>query len=79
MDFDFVDPTVRWSPPIIRDDRENFTVKRLGGMRKARNQSKWYASMSPKAAKQPKRHRSDIVSPLGLPTSCRMKGDERDA
>jgi hypothetical protein len=29
-------------------------------------------------AKRGKRHVSDIVSPLGLPTSCRMPGDDRD-
>ena len=29
-------------------------------------------------AKRGKRHVTDIVSPLGLPTNCRMPGDERN-
>ena len=29
-------------------------------------------------AKRGKRHVTDIVSPLGLPTNCRMPGDDRD-
>ena len=29
-------------------------------------------------AKRGKRHVTDIVSPKGLPTSCRMPGDDRD-
>ena len=28
-------------------------------------------------AKRGKRHVTDIVSPLGLPTNCRMPGDDR--
>ena len=29
-------------------------------------------------AKRGKRHVTDIVSPLGLPTNCRMPGDDRN-
>ena len=40
--------------------------------------AKRFAATGRGYAKRGKRHVSDIVSPLGLPTNCRMPGDERN-
>lgn len=53
-----------------------FTVKRLSD-RHSERVAERFRNRGRGYAKQPKRHKSDIVSPLGLPTSSRMPGDER--
>ena len=40
--------------------------------------AKQFAATGRGYAKRGKRHVTDIVSPLGLPTSSRMPGDDRD-
>ena len=40
--------------------------------------AKRFAATGRGYAKRGKRHVSDIVSPLGLPTNCRMPGDDRN-
>ena len=54
-----------------------FRVKRLSD-RHSTNVAAKFASRSRGYAKRGKRNVTDIVSPLGLPTSCRMPGDDRD-
>lgn len=53
-----------------------FRVKRLSD-RHSKNVAEVYRSKGRGYAKQPKRHKSDIHSPKGLPTCSRMPGDER--
>jgi hypothetical protein len=53
-----------------------FTVKRLGDGHSAKVAAR-FASQSRGYAKRGARHKSDIVSPKGLPTDSRMPGDER--
>ena len=53
-----------------------FTVKRLGDGHSAKVAER-YRSKGRGYAKRGARHKSDIVSPKGLPTDSRMPGDER--
>lgn len=53
-----------------------FTVKRLSD-RHSEKVAERYRNRGRGYAKQPKRHKSDIHSPKGLPTCSRMPGDER--
>lgn len=53
-----------------------FTVKRLGDGHSAKVAER-FRSKGRGYAKRAARHKSDIVSPLGLPTSSRHAGDER--
>ena len=53
-----------------------FRVKRLGNGHSAKVAAR-FASQSRGYAKRGARHKSDIVSPKGLPTDSRMPGDER--
>ena len=62
---------------IVDDEVKVFRVKRLSD-RHSTNVAAKFASRSRGYAKRGKRHVTDIVSPLGLPTSCRMPGDDRD-
>ena len=54
-----------------------FRVKRLSD-RHSENVAKKHASRGRGYAKRGKRHVTDIVSPLGLRSNCRMPGDERE-
>ena len=53
-----------------------FTVKRLSD-RHSTNVAAKFASKSRGYAKRGAKHKTDIVSPKGLPTGSRMPGDER--
>ena len=53
-----------------------FTVKRLGDGHSAKVAER-FRSKGRGYAKRGARHKSDIVSPLGLPTQSRHAGDER--
>ena len=53
-----------------------FTVKRLGDGHSAKVAAR-FASKGRGYAKRGARHKTDIVSPRGLPTDSRMPGDER--
>ena len=62
---------------IVDGEVKVFRVKRLSD-RHSTNVAAKFASRGRGYAKRGKRHVTDIVSPLGLPTSCRMPGDDRD-
>jgi hypothetical protein len=53
-----------------------FRVKRLSD-RHSTNVAAKFASKSRGYAKRGAKHKTDIVSPKGLPTDSRMPGDER--
>ena len=53
-----------------------FRVKRLSD-RHSTNVAKKFASKGRGYAKRGAKHKTDIVSPKGLPTYSRMPGDER--
>ena len=61
----------------VKIDGKVFVVKRLGDAH-SRNVAAKFASRSRGYAKRGARHVTDIVSPLGLPTSSRVPGDDRD-
>lgn len=61
---------------IVDGEVKVFRVKRLSN-RHSENVAKMFASQSRGYAKQPKRHKSDMGGPKGLPTDSRMPGDER--
>jgi hypothetical protein len=54
-----------------------FRVKRLSD-KHSENVAKQFASRGRGYAKRAARHKTDIISPLGLPTSSRQRGDERE-
>lgn len=62
---------------IVDGEVKVFRVKRLSD-RHSTNVAAKFGSRSRGYAKRSKRHVTDIVSPLGLPTNCRMLGDDRD-
>lgn len=62
---------------IVDDEVKVFRVKRLSD-RHSTNVAAKFASRGRGYAKRGKRHVTDIVSPLGLPTSSRVPGDDRD-
>jgi hypothetical protein len=62
---------------IVDGEVKVFRVKRLSD-RHSTNVAAKFASRGRGYAKRGKRHVTDIVSPKGLPTSCRMPGDDRD-
>jgi hypothetical protein len=61
---------------VVNGEVKIFTVKRLGDGHSAKVAER-FRSKGRGYAKRGARHKSDIVSPLGLPTSSRMPGDER--
>jgi len=54
-----------------------FTVKRLSDAHSAKVAER-FRSRGRGYAKRAARHKTDIISPLGLPTSSRQRGDERE-
>ena len=62
---------------IVDGEVKVFRVKRLSD-RHSTNVAAKFGSRSRGYAKRGKRHVTDIVSPLGLPTSSRVPGDERN-
>jgi hypothetical protein len=61
---------------IVDGEVKLFRVKRLSD-RHSENVAKMFASQGRGYAKRQARHKTDIVSPKGLPTDSRMPGDER--
>ena len=61
---------------IVDGEVKVFRVKRLSD-RHSTNVAKRFASQGRGYAKRQARHKTDIVSPKGLPTDSRMPGDER--
>ena len=62
---------------IVDGEVKVFRVKRLGD-RHSKNVAAKFAARGRGYAKRGKRHVTDIVSPLGLPTNCRMPDDDRN-
>jgi hypothetical protein len=61
---------------IVDGEVKVFRVKRLSD-RHSTNVAAKFASKSRGYAKRGAKHKTDIVSPKGLPTDSRMPGDER--
>ena len=61
---------------IVDGEVKVFRVKRLSD-RHSTNVAKKFASKGRGYAKRCAKHKTDIVSPKGLPTDSRMPGDER--
>ena len=61
---------------IVDGEVKVFRVKRLSDQHST-NVAKKFASKSRGYAKRCAKHKTDIVSPKGLPTDSRMPGDER--
>jgi hypothetical protein len=61
---------------LVDGEVKLFRVKRLSD-RHSTNVAKKFASKSRGYAKRGTKHKTDIVSPKGLPTDSRMPGDER--
>ena len=61
---------------IVDGEVKVFRVTRLSD-RHSENVAKMFASQGRGYAKRQARHKTDIVSPKGLPTDSRMPGDER--
>jgi hypothetical protein len=61
---------------LVDGEVKVFRVKRLSD-RHSTNVAAKFASKSRGYAKRGAKHKTDIVSPKGLPTDSRMPGDER--